>query len=100
MRWTFRPPGEVHEEVSSSGAYDRFRSGYTFAGVRQELDVEARQVFEFEGRRMFITRRTILGRLHQHKQTAWRARTKRWDFDPIQVPAIPGVSFDAGVDFF
>lgn len=97
MRWTFTPPGEVHEHVTSSRAYDRFRSGYTFPEVRAELDIEARQVFESEGRRMFITRSTVLGRLHQHKQAAWRSRTGEWDLDPIQIPTL---DFDPGADFF
>ena len=84
--WSLTPPGEVHEVDTAESDYHKFRSGRTFADVRQELDLEAQSVFAREGRRMFITRATILGRLHQHKQTAWRGRHKRWQLDDYHVP--------------
>ena len=87
--WSLTPPGEVHEVDSATKSYHDFRSGYTFPEVRQELDVEARQVFELEGRRMFVTRATVLGRLHQHKQEAWRARAPRFGFDDLGIPEVP-----------
>lgn len=51
--------------------YQAFRTGLSFADVLQELKREAAQAFELEGRRMFVTRRTVLGRWHQHKQAAY-----------------------------
>lgn len=53
--------------------YDQYRTGLTFAAVSQALHVEARNVFETEGRRMFITRRTVLGRWHQIKRESFAA---------------------------
>lgn len=58
-------------------SYDQFRCGLTFADVAQELRREQRQALDMEGRRMFITRRTVLGRMHQHKETAYRDY-RRW----------------------
>lgn len=51
--------------------YSDFRTGLTFGAVFQELKVEQMGAFEREGRRMFITRHTVLGRWHQHKLTGW-----------------------------
>lgn len=51
--------------------YEEFRTGLTFGDVAAELRNEAHQVFEQEGRRMFWTRNTVLGRWHQHKQAAY-----------------------------
>lgn len=56
--------------------YDTYRTGLTFRDVRQMLRVEAQHVFEREGRRMFVTRRTVLGRWHQIKRESYAA-TKR-----------------------
>lgn len=52
--------------------YHVFRTGLTFTAVRQLLAYEARLAFEREGRRMFITRATVLGRWHQMKQEMWK----------------------------
>lgn len=48
--------------------YDDFRTGFTFSAVYQELKIEQKKAHEFEGRRMFITRHTVLGRWHQIKK--------------------------------
>lgn len=72
--WSLAPPGEVHHVDSDSADYHSFRGSPSYEAVAAELREEARRVWELEGRRMFITRHTILGRMHQHKQTAWRAR--------------------------
>ena len=50
--------------------YDQFRTGLTFRDVRRELDEEARRAYE-AGRYMWVTRRTVLGRLRQHKLEAY-----------------------------
>lgn len=57
--------------------YDRFSCGLTFAEIVQELRREARQVMELEGRRMFWTRRTVLGRMREHKLAAYESYS-RW----------------------
>ena len=53
-------------------AYKEFRTGMTFDGVRQELNLEAREQYE-RGLYMFITRATVLGRWHQHKMEAFKS---------------------------
>ena len=62
--------------MNGAVSYQDFYCGLTFAEVRQELAVEVRNVFEREGRRMFVTRHTVLGRMRQHKLAAWDARQK------------------------
>ncbi len=59
------------QPIGSPLPYDAFRSGLTFAEVRHGLRAEANQVFEQEGRRMFVTRRTVLGRMMQYKRAAY-----------------------------
>lgn len=56
--------------------YQDWTPGLSFADTRAELDREARYVFATEGRRMFITRHTVLGRMHQHKLEAWQHRQR------------------------
>lgn len=51
--------------------YDSFRCGLTFADIVTELRHEARQVEQAEGRRMFWTRNTVLGRFRQRKLEAY-----------------------------
>lgn len=95
--WSLTPPGEVHEIDSEPGtAYDRFRPGIDFAETAQELAIEARNHFERTGERMFVTRRTVLGRMHQKKQTAWRARKKPWSLDDDWAPEIKGAAWEPG----
>ena len=53
--------------------YEQFRTGLTFRDVHAGLVVEARNVFAREGRRMFITRHTVLGRWRQIKLASWEA---------------------------
>lgn len=60
--------------------YDTFRVGLTFADVAQLLDVEARNRLASTGERMFVTRRTILGRLYQIKRESYAAYLA--EFDP------------------
>lgn len=98
--WSLTPPGEVHEVDTRGRDYARFRTGETFATVRAALDQEARHLFHTTGERMFITRRTVLGRMHQIKQTQFRTRTKRWDMEAEHMPDVEGVEFDPGEDFF
>lgn len=59
--------------------YDTFRVGLNFADVAQLLDVEARNRFASTGERMFITRRTILGRLHQIKRETYASYLAEFD---------------------
>jgi hypothetical protein len=51
-------------------AYRSFRSGLTFEDVRRELAAE-QQAQAARGERMYVTRRTVLGRWRQHKQAAY-----------------------------
>jgi hypothetical protein len=53
--------------------YDEFRTGLTFTDVRQMLAVEATTKFDSTGERMFVTRRTVLGRWYQLKRESWEA---------------------------
>ena len=53
--------------------YDQFRTGLTFRDVHAGLVVEAQRVYAREGRRMFITRHTVLGRWRQIKLGSWAA---------------------------
>ena len=50
--------------------YDEFRCGVTFKQVRAELKEEQRLKY-LRGEYMFISRRTVLGRMHQHKLALW-----------------------------
>lgn len=56
--------------------YDRFRAGTSFQEIRDELTLEQRQRKE-QGLYMFVTRRTVLGRMTQRKQEAY-APYQRW----------------------
>ena len=47
--------------------YDRFRTGITFAGVRELLGFEQDDAYE-SGQYMFVSRSTVLGRMHELKQ--------------------------------
>ena len=97
--WSFTPPGEVHETETAEGtAYERFRAGGPdfFAETAAALAREAREVWEREGRRMFITRKTVLGRMHQLKQAAWRGRQKRRQIEHDMVPEVEGVPWEPG----
>ena len=51
--------------------YDDLRTGLTFSDVAAGLREEARQVYATEGRIMFLTRRTVLGRWRQIKLGLW-----------------------------
>lgn len=90
--WSMTPPGEVHEVDTAEGtAYERFKPGLDFAEVATELAQEARDVWEREGRRMFVTRRTVLGRMHQLKQAAWRAHNRHL-MESDHMPDLPATS--------
>jgi hypothetical protein len=67
----------AHAAAVEPMPYEAFGSGRQFADVYQELKVEQLHAFEYEGRRMFVTRRTVLGRLRQHKLAAYDAYV-RW----------------------
>ena len=51
--------------------YSDFRPGYTFAEIRAELRREQDLAWANEGRRMSVTRHTVLGRWRQRKLEAW-----------------------------
>lgn len=53
--------------------YHRFRSGLDYGDVAEGLRAESWRVFEREGRRMFVTRHTILGRWHEIKRHSYLA---------------------------
>lgn len=55
--------------------YDQFRTGLTFKQIRAELRAEADAKYR-AGQYMFVTRRTVLGRWHQHKRDLWRQYLK------------------------
>lgn len=71
--------------IGTPEPYAAFRTGYTFAEIAQELRREAAQAFELEGRRMFWTRRTVLGRWMQRKgelyasYCRWHRASVSWD---------------------
>jgi hypothetical protein len=50
--------------------YREFRTGLTFADVRRMLQAEQRAKAE-SGERMYVTRKTVLGRWHSLKKQAW-----------------------------
>lgn len=47
--------------------YEKFNSGLSFREVRRELSVEQKRARE-RGECMFVTRHTVLGRMHEYKQ--------------------------------
>lgn len=75
LLWT--RAGELPPPPPHLPPYEEVRTGETFGSIRQELDFEARRVFEREGRRMFVTRRTVLGRWCQHKRALYHAMATR-----------------------
>ena len=58
------------EECSVLIPYDKFRTGLSFYIVRMELAYEQRRA-RANGEYIFVTRRTVLGRWHQHKLTMY-----------------------------
>lgn len=50
--------------------YSDFRCGVTFAEVRRALAIEQREARR-NGTYMYVTRATVLGRMHQLKQSAY-----------------------------
>ena len=73
------PPGDAWVDglqLAADGGpldYADFRTGLTFAEVWLSLDAEARSRFNATGERMFVTRRTVLGRWRQLKLSSYRA---------------------------
>ena len=58
--------------------YADFRvPGMTFATVAAELAAESRNA-ELRGDRMFWTRRTVLGRMREHKLREYEGYLQRW----------------------
>ncbi|GIU68260.1 MAG: hypothetical protein KatS3mg001_110 [Candidatus Pacearchaeota archaeon] len=53
-------------------SYSDFRTGLTFRAVYQELKIEQTIAYNREGRRMFITRHTVLGRWREIKKAMYR----------------------------
>lgn len=51
-------------------SYEQFRCGQTFESVRTELQGEAIAA-RASGDRMYVTRRTVLGRMRQYKLAAY-----------------------------
>ena len=60
------------EEIS----YEDFRTGLTFADVRELLKYEQDQAYE-NGTYMFVSRSTVLGRWHQMKQQMYEQYKRR-----------------------
>jgi peptidoglycan/xylan/chitin deacetylase (PgdA/CDA1 family) len=52
--------------------YNDFRTGLDFRSVYLELKIEQRIAYNKEGRRMFITRHTVLGRWHEIKKAMYK----------------------------
>lgn len=50
--------------------YERFRCGLTFADVRRELQQEQAEA-KARGLYMYVTRKTVIGRMHEHKMQAY-----------------------------
>lgn len=71
--------------IGNPEPYTVFRTGLTFADICAELRREAAQAFDLEGRRMFWTRSTVLGRWMQRKgemyaaYVAWFRSAVSWD---------------------
>ncbi len=66
-------------------SYEQFRLGMSFKDVRRELAAEA-QAVAASGDMMFVTRRTVLGRMRQYKQAAYLHYLKAYeetDGEPI-----------------
>ncbi len=51
--------------------YEDFKTGLTFAAVRERLGFEQDAAYE-AGQYMFVSRSTVLGRMHQLKQDQYR----------------------------
>ncbi len=60
------------EEIS----YEDFRTGLTFADVRELLKYEQDQAYE-NGTYMFVSRSTVLGRWYQIKQQMYEQYKRR-----------------------
>lgn len=58
-------------------SYEKFRSSVDWHEAKAELEREAAMAWDREGRRMFITRHTILGRMRQRKLEAYNAAKRR-----------------------
>lgn len=63
--------------------YDRFRTGLTFGEIRQALKDESitrqRQIDAgLHVRPLFVTRRTVLGRWHELKQSMYSQYVREW----------------------
>jgi hypothetical protein len=64
--------------MSDTLPYDRFRLGLTFRDVRRLLAQEAEDRFWATGERMFVTRRTVLGRMHQLKRESYEGYSRNF----------------------
>lgn len=51
--------------------YDEYKTGLTFAGVRELLKHEQDAAYE-RGQYMFVSRSTVLGRMHQLKREQYQ----------------------------
>lgn len=58
--------------------YEDFNSGLSFEQIREELYQEQMEEKE-KGQYMFVSRSTVLGRMHQRKQERYRAYLAQWD---------------------
>lgn len=63
------------EEVEGEITYDEFRTGLTFADVRALLKVEQDRAYA-EGRYMWVSRSTVLGRWREIKLNMWEGRCR------------------------
>ncbi len=56
--------------------YKKFKSGLSFKAVRRELSTE-QEIAKKRGEYMFVTRHTVLGRMHEYKQVVFRSEYAR-----------------------
>ena len=55
--------------------YKKFKTDLTFKKVRRDLAIEQRRKYE-QGVYMFVTRATVLGRMHELKQKQYEYEEK------------------------
>lgn len=65
--------------------YDRFRTGLTFAAVRELLSREQEAAYD-AGQYMFVSRSTVLGRMHQLKREQYARYLEAYEDDDEGLP--------------
>lgn len=61
--------------MNAMPSYSRYRCGLTFEDVRRELMTE-QAAAKARGEYMFVTRKTVLGRMHQYKRHAYEFESR------------------------